>query len=835
MNGHDGKGGGAPFAPLPEEGRLAASNLPSPGQTASVPPPSIAATTPGVSSSVLRHPGAPTLPDPEPAGLTLAVATLANQLFTTPYGVLPVEAPNEATLSPGLSNVQPSPFTNAAQPPHTYGGAPSHGVPGNVPSEATHGPDTFANVTPSEGAKGDETLGVAYAPFENPLDFSTLEGMPHYGLPGGMPNGIPTGVPAGIPSGIPTNGIPAPQSAAPNGMLHGMPSGGQPQGIPASGVPFGGMPVNVDVPRAPDPTPSFNSQAAQHGGGAQPVFGAPLDFGRHPDFDAHPDFARQNARPADPRATAPAVPAVNAANQVESPYANARNDGHRGSPQEGLAFEQPRPGHVPDSGSYAPYGSHEPHQAHAPYANHPQHGRTASHGVSGGGPAMPGHQAGRTERHEKALYAEPRFGSKGSGAFDPLAIKREFPILHQKVNGHDLVWLDNAATTQKPQTVIDRLSAFYSHENSNIHRAAHTLAARATDAYETARESVRRFINAATPREIVFVRGATEGINLVAQSWGRRNIGPGDEIVVSHLEHHANIVPWQMLAREKGAKLRVAPVDDRGEILLDEYEKLLNSRTKLVAFTQVSNALGTVTPAHEMIAAAHRVGACVLLDGAQAVSHKRVDVQSLGCDFYVLSGHKVFAPTGIGVVYGRSEILEVMPPWQGGGNMIEDVTFERTVYQPAPARFEAGTGNIADAVGLGTALDWLSRVGLERVEAYEHELLVYGTERLQTVPGLTMIGTAREKAGVLSFVLAGQNTPEVGGMLDKEGIAVRSGHHCAQPILRRFGLEHTVRASLAPYNTKDDLDHLVAALKRIQVGHVGVPVSGSRGQHVSAI
>ncbi|MBL8721525.1 MAG: cysteine desulfurase [Myxococcales bacterium] len=402
--------------------------------------------------------------------------------------------------------------------------------------------------------------------------------------------------------------------------------------------------------------------------------------------------------------------------------------------------------------------------------------------------------------------------------FDAHALKREFPILAEPIRGKRLVWLDNAATTQKPRAVIDRLTRFYEHENSNVHRAAHTLAARATDAYEAARETTRRFLNAPSTREIVFVRGTTEGINLVAQSWGRRNVGPGDEIVVSWLEHHANIVPWQQLCAEKGARLRVAPVDDSGELLLDEYEKLLGPRTRLVSFTQVSNALGTVTPARQMIEMAHRHGAKVLLDGAQSVSHMPVDVQALGCDFFVFSGHKVFAPTGIGALFGRAELLDTMPPWQGGGNMIQDVTFERTVYQAAPNRFEAGTGNIADAAGLGAALEWLTRVGVERVGRHEHELLEYGTARLATVPGLRMIGTAREKAGVLSFVLAGQKTEEVGGMLDQEGIAVRSGHHCAQPILRRFGLEATVRASLAPYNTGEDIDALVDALRRIQVG-----------------
>jgi cysteine desulfurase/selenocysteine lyase len=402
--------------------------------------------------------------------------------------------------------------------------------------------------------------------------------------------------------------------------------------------------------------------------------------------------------------------------------------------------------------------------------------------------------------------------------FDANVIKREFPILDEPVRGKRLVWLDNAATTQKPSTVIDRLSYFYRHENSNVHRAAHTLAARATDAYESARESARRFIKAPSTREIVFVRGTTEGINLVAQSWGRRNVGPGDEVVITWLEHHANIVPWQQLCSEKGARLRVAPVDDRGQVVLEEYEKLLGPKTRIVSFTQVSNALGTITPAKEMIEMAHRHGALVLLDGAQSVSHMPVDVQALGCDFFVFSGHKIFAPTGIGVLFGRAELLDTMPPWQGGGNMIQDVTFERSLYQPAPARFEAGTGNIADAVGLGAALDWLSRVGIERVERYEHELLVYATERLATVPGLTMIGTAPAKAGVMSFVLDGQKTEEVGGLLDQEGIAVRSGHHCAQPILRRFGLEATVRASLAPYNTCEDIDALVSALHRLQAG-----------------
>jgi cysteine desulfurase/selenocysteine lyase len=405
-----------------------------------------------------------------------------------------------------------------------------------------------------------------------------------------------------------------------------------------------------------------------------------------------------------------------------------------------------------------------------------------------------------------------------STSFDVEAIRRDFPILSEKVNGHPLIWFDNGATTQKPQSVIDRLSYFYEHENSNVHRAAHELAARSTDAYESAREKTRRFLNAGAPREIVFVRGATEAINLVAQSWGRRNIQKDDEIVVTWLEHHANIVPWQMLCAEKGARLRVAPVDDSGQVLLDEYEKQLGPKTRLVSIAHVSNALGTILPVKEMVEAAHRHGARVLVDGAQAVSHMRVDVQAINCDFYVFSGHKVFAPTGIGVVYGKSEVLDNMPPWQGGGNMIQDVTFEKTLYQPPPQRFEAGTGNIADAVGLGAAIDYLDRVGIVNVSRHEHMLLTYATAALQQIPGLRIIGTAKEKASVISFVMDGFRTEEIGDYLNRKGIAVRGGHHCAQPILRRFGLESTVRATFALYNTCEEVDALVAALWDLRQG-----------------
>ena len=409
-----------------------------------------------------------------------------------------------------------------------------------------------------------------------------------------------------------------------------------------------------------------------------------------------------------------------------------------------------------------------------------------------------------------------------SQSFDVQTIRRDFPILQERVHGKPLIWLDNAATTQKPQSVIDRLSYFYAHENSNIHRAAHELAARATDAYEAAREKVRRFINAPTVKEIIFVRGATEGINLVAQSWGQQHIQKDDEIIITWLEHHANIVPWQMLCAEKGAKLRVVPVDSTGQVLLDEYQKLLNQKTRLVAFAQVSNALGTVTPATEMIEMAHRYGAKVLLDGAQAVSHMPTDVQLFDCDFYVFSGHKMFAPTGIGVVYGKTDALENSPPYQGGGNMIQDVTFEKTTYQPPPGRFEAGTGNIADAVGLGAAIDYLDRIGMPNIARYEHDLLTYATDALQQVPGLRLIGTAKEKAGVLSFVLEGFRTEDVGAALNRQGIAVRAGHHCAQPILRRFGVETTVRPSLAFYNTCEEIDALVAALWNLKLGHTSL-------------
>jgi SufS family cysteine desulfurase len=401
------------------------------------------------------------------------------------------------------------------------------------------------------------------------------------------------------------------------------------------------------------------------------------------------------------------------------------------------------------------------------------------------------------------------------GNFNIDAIRRDFPALHQRVNGRPLVWLDNAATTHKPQSVIDATSLFYSRDNSNIHRAAHTLAARSTELFEAGRDKVRDFLGARDSKEIVFVRGTSEAINLVAQSYGRKNIGPGDEIVLTTLEHHANIVPWQLLAEQTGAVIRVAPINDRGELILGEFARLLGPRTKIVSVTHVSNALGTINPIEEIIPLAHSFGVPVLVDGAQSAPHIPINVQALDADFFVFSGHKVFGPTGIGALYGKSHLLEAMPPWQGGGHMIRDVTFEKTIYQNAPEKFEAGTPDIAGVVGLGAAIDYLSQIGLPAIAAYEHALLEYATERLGSVPGLRLIGTAAAKASVLSFVIPGIRNEQIARHLDHRGIAVRAGHHCAQPAQRHFGLESTVRPSLAFYNTNQEVDSLVEALLAI--------------------
>jgi cysteine desulfurase / selenocysteine lyase len=400
--------------------------------------------------------------------------------------------------------------------------------------------------------------------------------------------------------------------------------------------------------------------------------------------------------------------------------------------------------------------------------------------------------------------------------FDAETVRKDFPVLDQRVHGQQLIWLDNAATTQKPQVVIDRVAAYYANDNSNVHRGAHTLAARATEGYEGAREAVRRFLGAGSTEEIIFVRGTTEAVNLVAQTLGARQLQPGDEILLTTLEHHSNIVPWQLIAASTGAKVRAVPISSTGEVLLEEYGRMLGPRTKIVGMTHVSNALGTIVPVREMVDMAHRAGAWTVVDGAQAVAHFPVDVRAIGADFYAFSGHKLFAPTGIGVLYGKKELLEQMPPWQGGGSMIEDVTFEHTKYAGLPQKFEAGTPIIAGAIGLGAAIDYLDRLGLENVARYERALTDYATASLKTVPGLKLIGTAPEKVGVLSFILEGIPVEHLGRYLDHWGIALRAGHHCAQPTLRAFGLESTVRPSLAVYNTPGDVDHLTEALKQAQ-------------------
>lgn len=399
-------------------------------------------------------------------------------------------------------------------------------------------------------------------------------------------------------------------------------------------------------------------------------------------------------------------------------------------------------------------------------------------------------------------------------AFDVYKIREDFPILKQQVHGKPLVYLDNAATTQKPQIVIDSLVHYYSSENSNVHRGVHTLSERATEAYEQAREFVRSFLNAADAREIIFVRGATEAINLVAQTYGRTHVGEGDEVIISAMEHHSNIVPWQILCEQQRAKLRVIPINDDGELLLDEFEKLVSPKTKFIAIAHVSNALGTINPVKEIVALAHRWNIPVLVDGAQASPHIEVDVRSLDCDFYVFSGHKVYGPTGIGVLYGKAELLDSMPPYQAGGDMIASVTFEETLYNRLPYKFEAGTPNVAGAIGLGTALEYVKAIGLRNIAAHERSLLADATPALASIPGIRLIGTAKDKAAVLSFVLDGVHPHDIGTVLDQEGIAIRTGHHCAQPLMQRFGVPATARASFGIYNTTEEIDALVAGIHK---------------------
>jgi cysteine desulfurase/selenocysteine lyase len=401
-------------------------------------------------------------------------------------------------------------------------------------------------------------------------------------------------------------------------------------------------------------------------------------------------------------------------------------------------------------------------------------------------------------------------------SFDPESIRGDFPILKQSVHGKPLVYLDNAATSQKPQEVIDTMTTYYSTDNSNIHRGVHLLSERATMAYEEARLKVQRFINAAESKEIIFTRGTTEAINLVAGSYGGANVKAGDEILITAMEHHSNIVPWQILCDQKGARLRVAPINDDGELILEELEKLINERTRLVSLAHVSNALGTINPLRAVVEIAHSRNVPVMIDGAQAAPHMKLDVQKLDCDFYAFSGHKVFGPTGIGALFGKASLLDAMPPYQGGGDMIATVTFEKTTYNTLPYKFEAGTPNIAGTIGLGAAIDYVNQIGIERIARYEHELLEYGSGALSQIPGLRLIGTAKEKAGVLSFILEGVHPHDVGTILDREGIAIRTGHHCAMPVMERFGIPATARASLAFYNTREEIDALVAGIHKVK-------------------
>jgi cysteine desulfurase / selenocysteine lyase len=395
-------------------------------------------------------------------------------------------------------------------------------------------------------------------------------------------------------------------------------------------------------------------------------------------------------------------------------------------------------------------------------------------------------------------------------------VRADFPILRQQAHGHPLVYLDNAATSQKPKSVIDAIVRYYERDNANIHRGVHYLSQQATEEFEAARKAVQRFLHAARPSEIIFLRGATEAINLVAQAYGRVHVGVGDEVLITAMEHHSNIVPWQMLCDEKGAKLQVAPINDNGELILEEFERLLGPRTKIVAIGHVSNALGTINPIAKIIKMAHAKSIPVLVDGAQAVPHIPVNVQELDCDFYVFSSHKLYGPTGVGILYGKQALLEAMPPYQGGGDMISSVTFEKTTYNKVPHKFEAGTPDMSGAVGLRAAIEYLNNLGLENIAAHEHELLDYATQKVSAIPGVRIVGTAKEKAGVLSFVIEGVHPHDIGTILDQEGIAIRTGHHCAQPVMERFGIDATARASFAVYNTKEEVDALVQGIKKVE-------------------
>ena len=519
----------------------------------------------------------------------------------------------------------------------------------------------------------------------------------------------------------------------------------------------------------------------------------------------------------------PEVSATDASSAVPPVHPSAQPAAPKPSVPPAAPKKTPSGGHAPDSGDTYAFGEPRCNGAYRPQGNKPDTKTVNGNSLLGfsdaeslaapeyyflRGSDVSGKSPLACQSYPKTAAPIPKFDIEG--------VRRDFPALHQFVNGKPLIWFDNAATTHKPQAVIDATSQFYGRDNSNIHRAAHTLAARSTELFEAGREKVRKFLGAADAKEIVFVRGTTEAINLVAQSYGRKNIGAGDEIIVSELEHHANIVPWQLLAEQVGATVRVIPINDRGELILDEYVKLLGPKTKFVSVAHVSNSLGTINPVEQIIALAHARGVPVLVDGAQSTPHLPVNVTALDADFYVFSGHKIFAPTGIGALYGKAPLLEAMPPWQGGGHMIKDVRFEKTIYQHAPQKFEAGTPDIAGVVGLGAAIDYLFKVGIPAIAAYEHALLEYCTQALATIPGIRPIGTAASKASVLAFVIPGIANEAIAKHLDKHGIAVRAGHHCAQPAIRHFGLESSVRPSLAFYNTREEIDALVRTLRSLK-------------------
>ncbi|WP_437187737.1 SufS family cysteine desulfurase [Planctomicrobium sp. SH668] len=729
-------------------------------------------------------------------------------------------------LYPNAPGIVPGSYVDAGSPFH-------HGHPGEYQGYTAfpggisnpHSPQGMSPVAPASSS-GYVPHG---APASSPGFYPNAGSPSHFGRPGVQQ--VYTSVPGGVSNPHSPQGMSpvAPQSS----------SGYAPHGAPVS--PYGQMPA-VPGPLSQGAHPAFSqvdSYVPSGGSGqALPSMGAVApggvpSFPSQGGFPSAPQFGIQNPQQLNQSSAFPCATkyfnqlhstsqlnlsaldqgpltgsdpfphltqAISAAAQQvigNSDVSNAPNSGFHSS-SSASRYQAP----VSPYSSSSEYAGLQRFVEHVGATSHPHQG-----GLSASGSNGHFHQSMPPE-------AIPSF--KGSRPFDLKQIRRDFPVLHQLVHGKPLVWFDNAATTQKPQQVIDAIANFYARDNSNIHRAAHTLAARSTDAFEGARQKVQHFLGAGSPQEIIFVRGTTEGINLISHTYGSKFLQPGDEILLTTLEHHANIVPWQLVAKQTGAVIRVVPVTDRGEIMMEEYQRLLGARTKIVAFPHANNSLGTLLPVEEMTHLAKRYNARVLIDGAQSVAHVPVNVQQLGCDFYVFSGHKIFGPTGIGAAYARSEMQEIMPPWQGGGSMIKDVTFEETKYSDPPAKFEAGTPNIADAVGLGAALDYVTAIGLPNIAKHEHDLLEYATHHLAPIPGLKLFGHARKKVAVISFTLPNRSTEEVGRLLDAEGIAVRSGHHCAQPSLRRFGVESTVRPSFSLYNTRDEVDHLVNVVRHIQ-------------------